>query len=216
MPGRGKDVLEVVNLDRENKEVRKSAKLLKRLWLKHSLLGGPRESGYFVSDNRCAVEIPQVTAVRAFVRAGIVPPYPMDSWRGRRGPEGEEPWKDRPEYAERTTKMLEGLLYEVHDTGVRLQAPGSVRVLLIASPEPEYALVASHYWPVMRQAEFDLHTKGTEQPIAGNTGDGYLRLVMPMRVDPVFGLAKLIPPAEMAELLGVKYKEATNATAQES
>jgi len=211
-------MLEVVNPARETKEVRKAAKLLGRLWLKHSLLGGPRESGYFVSDNRCAVEIPQGTAVRAFVRAGVVPPYPMDAWRGRRFAEGEEPWKDRPEYAERTDRMLEGLLYEVHDTGVQLHANGSVRVLLIASPEPEYALVRTRYWPVARQAEFDLHTKGPEQPIAGHTAEGFLRLVMPLRTSGPEGIERLIPPAAMAELLGVNLptKEGANATAQES
>jgi len=208
-------MLEAANLDRENKEIRKAAKLLRRLGLEHSLLGGPRESGYFVSDNICAVEIPQGTAVRAFVRAGIVPPYPMDAWRGRRGPEGAEPWKDRPEYAERMDRMLEGLLYEVHDTGVQLHANGSVRVLLIASPEPEYALIAARYWSAVKQA-VSLSTKGPEQPIAGHTADGFLRLVMPLRLGGTEGLGRLIPPVEMAELLGVEYKEAANATAQES
>lgn len=208
-----------INVDADAKEIRKAAKALRRLGLDDRMLGGPREHGYFVSDNRCAIEIPKDTAERSFVRAGLVPPHPLDAWRARRGPEGEMPWKDDPQYAERTTAMLEDLRYAVHDTGISLHEPGSLRVLLIASPEPEYAMIAARYWTLMRQADA-MQTSGRERPIAGWTAHGYLRLVMPFRPGTFSGLEKLIPPVEMAELLGVKCaeenakpKEATNADA---
>ena len=191
---------------KESKEVRRSAKALKRLLLKHLLLGGPRESGYFVSDNRCAIEIPKDTAVQVFIAAGIVPPQPMDVWRVRRGPEWAMSWRDEPQCEERTTQMLENLIYEVHDTSIEIQYANlaRVRLLLLLSDDPSYIPIPARYWPLLRKAEMEesgLRTRGPEQPIVGYAPGGFLRLVMPLRM--VIGAERLLSPAEMAKQLGL-------------
>lgn len=188
--------------------------------LKGRMLGGPRENGYFVSDNRAAVEIPKETAARAFVAAGLVPPHPLDAWRGRRGHEGEAPWEDAPEYEERTAAMLEDLRHVVHDTGIEIQLgivwPVRIRVLLMTADDPRYLIVASRYWPLLRKAEQDagLRTRGEEQPIVGYTSKGLLRLVMPLRVGvgESAELGRLISPIAMAQHLGLSLRPEEGST----